>query len=247
VILGVADLNGGAMKYVIIGILCSGLSTAAYSDEVLLTNGHILLGIAREERGQVIVEMTFGTVRISRAEVQSIVPGRSLLQEYEERALSLSSCPEADSTFRLALWARSHGLTRHVTELLRRTVALDPEHLQARTMLGEVWYQGKWRKGLDLKKTLGWVEVGGMWVAPSESDAFCAPEAIACGVVQAERKAIPLRRKHAPPEGVPYSFGLPGYHSNGTHNFGSGGYSLWGGLVPIHNLLDLPVIRSRPR
>ena len=229
------------MKGIMTAILSFSLSMAAYSDEVRLTNGHMLKGISREEAGRVIVEMTFGTVSVPQAEVQSIVPGRTLLHEYMEYASALGGCPDACSTFDLALWAQDHGLTRQMKDQLHRTIDLDPEHEQARTMLGYVCYNGKWMTGLELKKALGWVEVRGLWVAPKEPDAFCASESTSCGVVQPRQRVTKARRTHAPPEGVPYTFGIPAYSSKGTHHYGSGGYLMGGGVLPTHTLMTLPI------
>jgi hypothetical protein len=232
------------MKYMIIAILWAGLTTAAYSDEVLLTNGHKILGIAREEPGQVIVEINIGTVRISRAEVESIIPGKTLLHEYREHVSVLSLCSDAAATFDLARWAQAHGLTRYVNSLLQQTILLDPEHVQARNMLGYVYYHGQWIWGLDLKKEQGWVHVRGTWVAPVERDAFCTPEPVSCGAVQAQRRVPFVKRLRAQPEGVPYSFGLTAYPKKGTHHFGSGAYSIWGGVIPTQNLMNLPLIQN---
>jgi hypothetical protein len=228
-------------------ILIPGLSIAAYCDEILLTNGRTLVGISREESGRVIVEMNFGTVGIPRAEVQSIVPGRTLLHDYQDYASALDICPDASSLFDLALWAKAHGLTRYVDGLLQRTIALDPEHEQARKMLGFVCYQGSWMTGFELRKALGWVEFRGIWVAPNELNVWCTLEANPCGAAQAGRSESHAKRVHAQPEGVSYSLGFPPYKSRGTHNCGYGGYSIWGGAVPTHNLMNLPVIQTRMR
>ncbi len=235
------------MKTLMIATLCFGLPMAATADEVRLTNGNTLLGVTREEPGRVIVEMNFGTVSIPRAEVRAIVPGRTLLQEYEERALALGTCPDAASTFELALWARDHRLSRVVDDLLRRTIALDADHPQARNLLGYGMHQGKWLKEIELKKALGWVEFRGRWVAPKEPNDFCISEPLCYGVVLAGRRGNAPRRKPAPPEGVSYSLGLPAYSTIGTRNYGSGGYSIWGGVAPTNNLLNLPTTRTRAR
>ncbi len=228
------------MKYLMIAILSAGVLQSASGDEVRLTNDRTLVGVAREESDRVIVEMNFGTVTLPRSDVRSITPGRTLLQDYEERLAGLGNCPDAPQTFELALWARDQGLSRYVQELLNRTIVLNPDHEQARALLGYESYQGKWMRGAELKKAQGWVEVQGRWVPPTEPDDFCNPEPAAPAVVH------PAKRKAAEPEGVPYTLGFPAYNTNkGTRNTGYGGYSLWGGVNPTNNLLDLPINRSR--
>jgi len=120
------------------------ISGAALADEVKLTSGRVFEGIAREESGRVVIETGYGTVTVAKDQVSSIVPGRTPLHEYQERINALGPNAQADQVFETALWAQEQHLTRYVNALLQWTIALDPDHAQARRMLDYVSYGGKW-------------------------------------------------------------------------------------------------------
>lgn len=120
------------------------VSSAALADEVQLNQGRSLVGIAREENGRVVVETRLGTISVPASEVKSIVPGRTVLHEYRDRVSALGPSPDAAKIYALAVWSRDHGLVRYVSALLHWTIALDPDHRQARSELDFVSYQGRW-------------------------------------------------------------------------------------------------------
>ncbi len=132
------------MKYLMASMLVAGFSAAAAADEVKLANGHTLVGVAREESGKVTVETVDGTVTVPSDQVKGVTPGRTVLHEYYERVAALGTGPRAAQVFELALWARDRGLNRYNNALLQWTVALDPDHAEARRMLGYVRDEGRW-------------------------------------------------------------------------------------------------------
>ena len=133
------------MKYILIAYLTAACCVVAVADEVKLTNGRTLVGIARhEEPNRVVVETRFGDLRFSEKEVQAIVPGRSDIHEYKEKVDALGGCPSAAELFELAQWAQERGLVRYVNGLLTQAIAMDPDHAEARNLLGYVRYDGNW-------------------------------------------------------------------------------------------------------
>ena len=66
------------------------------------------------------------------------------MHEYQERLEALGGCPTAEDLFGLATWAQEEGLIRYVNPLLTRTIEIDPDHREARTLLGFVSYEGQW-------------------------------------------------------------------------------------------------------
>ena len=125
----------------------------AWADQVILTNGRTLEGIARQEPGRVVVETRWGTIGLPASEVQSILPGRTPLHEYEERLAALGPRPEASQVFELAVWAQERGLVRYVNSLLEKTVAINPDHAEARRLLGRASKEGSraTRRGDELE------------------------------------------------------------------------------------------------
>jgi len=166
-------------------ILCS--TGVASADGVLLTNGRTLVGIAHEESNRWVVRTRHGDFRVPKSDVQSVALGRTSLHEFDERITELFGCPTASEVFDLALWTQKQGLIRYVNGLLKRTIDLDPDHPEARWMLG-------------------FVRIRERWVPASERDASLAalrlPTALDCHV-----KARPKRR--ASLETTPYTLGIP--------------------------------------
>src|SRR5688572_3564781 len=98
-------MGAAAMKSRWTAILTAGRSSAALADEVLLTNGRTLVGIAHEQSGRVVVETRWGDLGFPKEEVRSITPGRCSIHEYQERLAKLDECASASEAYELALWA----------------------------------------------------------------------------------------------------------------------------------------------
>jgi hypothetical protein len=180
------------MKYAWTALLTVGLAGAALADEVHLTNGRTIIGIVNEQQqnGRVLVETGLGDIGFPKAEVESIVPGRTPLHEYRERLGALGASAGAAEVFALAQWAQNQGLIRYVNGLLQRTIALDPNHAEARELLGFVRYQGHWIKS-------------------SERDAVMAVQEEHQARAAARRVTVPVRRTTPQPERTPYWLGFP--------------------------------------
>jgi len=137
------------MKYVFATALAVCLSAPAWAGEVKLKNGGVLKGLVREECGRVVVETESGTLIVPVDEVGSVVQDPVGLDEYQERVAELGRNPQAPAVFDLALWAKEHQLGPYVNTLLYWTLALDPDHPQARKMLNYVRYEGRWISGQE--------------------------------------------------------------------------------------------------
>jgi hypothetical protein len=214
------------MKYIWVAYLTACASVVALADEVHLTNGRTLVGIAHEESNQWMVETRHGDMRVAKTDVQAVVPGRTPMHEYQEEIQHLdASCPTAEQVYGMALWAESEGLIRYVNPLLNRVIQIDPEHRDARQRLGFVQHDGK-------------------WMGASARDALVGVEQTVRR--RAEKpKAPPVRRRPSIEE-TPYSLGLPllpnrrtdkvypekrGYYSSGGYDLSIGGVSPSGGVV----------------
>lgn len=119
-------------------------SATAMADEVRLSNGDTLIGIAHHELGSVVVETGLGTLTFPADKVRSIKVGRTALHEYQERLAALGFRPKADAVFALAQWAQNQGLIRYVNHLLEWTLQIDPNHPEARRLLDYVLFEGHW-------------------------------------------------------------------------------------------------------
>jgi len=206
-----------AMKYALTAVLTACLSGLAAADEVQLKNGRTLVGIAHEESTRVVVETRLGDIGVPRDEVRAIVPGRTAIHEYQERLAAIDACPWATEVFDLALWARDQRLIRYVHQLLQRTIELDPDHAEARKLLGDV-------------------REGDCWIPASERETMRSIRARS-----QHRAAARVRRTTPAAEPVSYSLGIPpGPPRRGSSTWG-GGYSLWQGVVSTRNLPNIPL------
>ncbi len=208
------------------------LASAAWADEVFLKNGGTLEGIALQQGDRVVVEMKAGNVTLRTTEVAEIVNGETPLHVYRLRMVRVQSNPSASAYFDLALWAKSTGLSRYVSGLLDRVIALEPGHAGARRLLGQVLHDGRWMTESERQAILGFVLFRGRWVTPAERDAVLDAEEAR----QArDRTAALTRRKDSarPIEATPYSLGIRVYPSRGSQAW-SGGYSFWGGAWYLH-------------
>jgi len=73
------------MKSLATALLAVGLSSAAFADEVFLTNGRSLVGIVHNEPNRVLIETRLGDIGIPHSEVREVVPGKTPIHEYRER------------------------------------------------------------------------------------------------------------------------------------------------------------------
>jgi len=180
------------MKYVATALLAVGLSSAAFADEVFLTNGRSLVGIVHNEPNRVLVETRLGDIGIPHGDVKEVVPGKTPIHEYHERLAALGDKPSAADTFALAMWAQDQGLVRYVNPLLQRTIELDSNHAEARKLLDYVRYEGRWIRSRERSAVMQVQEQ-----------------------YQAARKpkpaSVPIRRTTAQVERTPYWLGPPAY------------------------------------
>lgn len=211
------------MKYLWIAYLTACASVVALADEVQLTSGRTLVGIAHEESDRWMVETRHGDLRVPKSEVRAVVPGTTPMHEYQERLKALDTgCPTADQMVEFALWAQDQGLIRYVNPLLNRAIEIDPDHRQARQLLGYVQHQGK-------------------WMGAAARDALLQEQAR----LERRRSMPPPQtvRRRPEPEPTPYHLGIPPSRPpRGSQNQGYGGFSIWGGVNPVSpsNLLGIP-------
>jgi len=151
------------MKY-LSAVLAVLLASPAWADEVVLRNGHKVVGIQTEEKDRIVVETGYGTVSFPRDEVVSVTKGDTLLHAWPGRYAEIEKSTNASDFTKLAAWARENGMPRYVLGLMRRAMELDPDNADARAALGFVKHEGKWLTVAEHRKALGDVQDGGKWV-----------------------------------------------------------------------------------
>jgi hypothetical protein len=145
-------------------------ASSALADEVLLRNGHKLVGIQREEKDRIIIETGYGTVSLPREEVVSVTKGETPLHAYPVLFAEIEKSQDAADFTKLAAWASENKMPRYVGDLMRRALAHDPENAEARAALGFKRHQGRWATDAEMRKEQGQVQEGGRWVLPLEKE-----------------------------------------------------------------------------
>ncbi|MCW8130775.1 MAG: hypothetical protein KIS92_10530 [Planctomycetota bacterium] len=152
---------------------------SAYADIVVLKNGKRLEGRVVENGDEVTVYTRFGTIKLERSRIESILPSKTVLDELEERVGALQEKIAADKPdavaqgqlwYALAQWCGEKQLDRAREENLRRAIASDPEQPLARQALGYTKINGRWLTGEERQQALGLVKYQNQWVTPEARD-----------------------------------------------------------------------------
>jgi len=121
------------------------------------------------ELDDVIVRTLSGSqVTIARDHVELIKQRSLSVEDYETRARSIEHTVEAH--LELAEWCRVNGLPDQRHEQLELLLDLDPDHADARRILGHVKYHGEWMTRHEWMTARGYVKHGGRYVTQQELD-----------------------------------------------------------------------------
>lgn len=138
-------------------LLLAGLAVAAAGDEVLLESGGRLSGRLVESppgaSEQVLLETAYGRIALDRDRVHRLREQSPAEVEYARRSPSVSDTPEAQ--FALATWCRDNGHGEGMRRHLRRVLELQPDHVEARTLLGYQQVDGEWMTRDDVLASRG--------------------------------------------------------------------------------------------
>jgi hypothetical protein len=144
------------------------VASVASADEIVLNNGGKLLGRATRVGDEVVVTTPHGATRLPAADVRSITPGRTVWDDYADKAKAVDA---KDGAAQLALgdWCREKGLSSEATRHWRRVVEIDPDHAQARARLGFVRHDERWLTLDEYRAARGFVQVDGEWISREEA------------------------------------------------------------------------------
>lgn len=145
-------------------------ASSALADEVVLRNGHKVVGIQTEENDRIVVETGFGKVIYPRDQVVSVTKGETPMHAWPVRYAEIEKSSNAADFTKLAAWAKENGMPRYVPDLMKRAMELDPENAEARAALGFVRHQGKWVTQSEFRQQQGQVQDRGRWVLPLEKE-----------------------------------------------------------------------------
>jgi hypothetical protein len=158
------------MKKLILTLTIAALGgSLASADEVQLTNGRKLTGkVTKRDGGKVVVEVGAGTIVLDAKDVSSVNPGRTALDEYNEKWQGVKGSTKASDFLALAKWAEENKLSRYTAELYQKVIALDPDNAQARAGLRHEKIGGKWLTFEEAQTARGLVLVEDRWITKAE-------------------------------------------------------------------------------
>jgi len=158
------------MKKIFLTITLAALGASlASADEIQLTNGRKITGkVTKKDGGKVIVEVGAGTIVLDAKEVTAVNPGRTALDEYNEKWQGVKDSTKASDFLALAKWAEDNKLSRYTVPLYVKVIAIDPENAQARAGLRHEKMGGKWLTFEEAQAARGLVLVDDRWITKAE-------------------------------------------------------------------------------
>lgn len=158
------------MKKIVLSAIIAalGISVAA-ADEIQLTNGRRITGkVTRKDGGKVVVEVGAGTITLDAKDVSSVNPGRTAIDEYQEKWAAVKDSNKASDFLNLAKWAADNKVTRHLPSLYLKVIALDPDNAEARGGLRHEKVAGKWLTFEEAQAARGLVQYEDRWITKAE-------------------------------------------------------------------------------
>lgn len=152
-------------------VLAQPVSGQGRSDEVVLHSGQILYGAITETRNgpqnstELEVVLDDGTKLILQRELfRSWKPEPVAMSEYRERFEKVTRT--VDSQWELVQWCKDNKLKPQMDTHARIVLEIDPEHVEARRLLGHQRIRGRWQDPEVEEKRKGKVKINNVWVLP---------------------------------------------------------------------------------
>jgi len=142
---------------------------ALAKDVIYKVDGGKLKGdILRESRSSVTIKTLGGTVTVPRNEIARVEHDGDLLKAYEAHKAKAEKRPSAGRWFAFGSWCQRQGLYPEAIDCFHATLALDPDHAEARWELGYRRLRGEWVTTNEYFEAKGFVRYEGRWVTPGE-------------------------------------------------------------------------------
>jgi hypothetical protein len=165
------------MRKLILPLLVGGLfgllapSAPARADVVHLKNGKKFEGVVEDKGDTVVVRLESGSkFTFNRDDVERIEVKAPPWEVYEQKAAGLKPA-DAAGHLELAKWCRDNGLSGRMQKELDAVIRAEPDHAEARALLGHEKLDGKWLTREEALAARGFVQVDGVWLGPKEYEA----------------------------------------------------------------------------
>lgn len=148
------------------GVLYSGVGRSAIGDEIKLRRGGSLTGkIVKspdENGGFYEIQLDNGAVlKIAKREVDTILAPQAAVQSYQEE-LGKHDLATVEGQMEMVRWCQANKLRVQKTKHLRAVIGLDPDHEEARRLLGYTRHRltGKWVLREEYYQSIGYIRSG---------------------------------------------------------------------------------------
>ena len=180
----------------VLALLIAGvIPSVLTADEVSLRDGRVIEGdvVAVPESKDVDVRTRIGgmtaVIHLKGADIVKISYGQTATQRRLEafdakRAELVANGATVQQWWALALEAKALGEHPAEREIARQVIAMEPNHAQARALLGYVKQDGEWMKTADAAVARGEVYFRGKWVPAAQRDGVLDDEARAAKVAE---------------------------------------------------------------
>jgi hypothetical protein len=133
-------------------------------------HGELLNPNESPRRRYVIRPYAGGKVTVAAATVTNVVRQRPIEIAYDQMKLEMGNT--IDGQWKLAEWCRDNGLLVQRDSHLQRVIQLDPNHAEARRLLGYSRDGDRWLTRDEEMKARGYVKYNGRWIVRQQADIF---------------------------------------------------------------------------
>ncbi len=150
----------------ILAATLGGFSPAARGDIFVLASGGEIRGELlnpdeNPRRHYIIRPYAGGKVALAAAFVMDVIPQQPVEIAYDHVKLEFPDT--VDGQWQLAEWCRTNNLDAQREEHLQRIIELDPDHAEARRLLGYDRVGNRWMTRDEVMTAKGYVKYGGRW------------------------------------------------------------------------------------
>lgn len=150
-------------------------SSVLSADEIILKDGRKVEGtIIFKDANKITIQTKYGPVDFKMSEVKEVIEKKTKDQLYEEM-VQKTNPRDTKELMTLVSWCKENGMISKQKKHLRQIISLDPNHEEARKLLGYVKHQGKWVTEKEKQKmeeeaareekiAAGLVEYNGEWM-----------------------------------------------------------------------------------
>lgn len=138
------------------------LSGALLADVIHLNSGGRIEGIVEDDGSSYKVTTTAGVTHIPKEKVLAVEKADCILTVYAKEAAKVAA-DDAEGHWRLSQLCIEGKWTAKARDEAKRVVELDPNHAEARKLLGFVLHEGVWMTTRERHVARGHVEYKGKW------------------------------------------------------------------------------------